>query len=89
MRFSVVPGFEFQDHVVLLASVLVIGVFASATRECEQRDGAGKLPVGVINVENAYGSLGICAQGVLCPVVQEIEFRCEAAGRAASKLKQG
>ena len=66
MGFSVELGFRFQDHVVLLASVLVIGVFAAATRECEQRDGAGKIPVGVINVDNAYGSLGTWAHRVLC-----------------------
>ena len=89
MGLCVVPEFTVQDHVVHLSSVWVIGVFAAAARECGQQDGGRKLPVRVINVDHAYGSLGFrplpCCNGG----VQEIEVCSDVIMWVVSKLKRG
>ena len=89
LGLHVVLEYTVQDHVVLLASVLIIGAFAAATRECGQRDGGGKLPVGVINLDNPHGSLGIRPLPCCTGGVQEFEFWSAAARWVVSKLKQG
>ncbi len=81
--------FEVQDHVVHLVFVLVIGVVANAATECGQRDGGGKLPVRVINLDNPYGSPGIRCFSRCRGGVQEIEFCSDVFIWVVPKLKQG
>ena len=89
LGLHVVLEYTVQDHVVHLALVLVIGVVANAAAECGQRDGGGKLPVGVINLDNPHGSLGIRPLPCCTGGVQEFEFWSAAARWVVSKLKQG
>jgi len=81
-------GRQVQDHVVHLCMVWVIGVFANDDGKCEQRDGGGKLPVGVTNFDNPYGPPGVRPFSCRTGGVQEIEFGGAALGQVVSKLKQ-
>ena len=66
-----------------------VGVLANAAGECGQWDGRGKLPVGVTNFNNPYGSFVIRPFPRSAGGVQEIECDGAALGQAVSKLKQG
>ena len=65
------------------------GLIANAAGKCGQRNGCGKLPVGVISLDNPYGSYGIRPLSRCGGGVQEIEFCSEGLRQAVPKLKQG